>query len=174
MELALVVIGKIIRSHGLKGALKVVPLTDFPDRFEPRKRIILESPEGRRMDCTVASVQGGGNRLIVTCEEMTTVDEALAFVHGWVKIPETEKKPLPEGRYYQSDLIGTDVFTENGKRVGRVEDLLETGGNDVLIVRDGDREHLIPVISQAIRSVDIASKKIILNPMEGLVEDDAV
>jgi 16S rRNA processing protein RimM len=172
MEQDLIVVGRILKTHGLKGALRIVPLTDHPDRFRPRNRMILETPDGSRKPCTLVSVGGEPNRLIVSCEELSSIEEASPFVRGWIKIPESEVRPLPEGRFYHFDLIGSDVFRADGKRVGRIEDILETGGNDVLVVRNGDKEHLIPATREAVQAVDVAAKRVVLNPVKGLVEDD--
>jgi 16S rRNA processing protein RimM len=174
MDQDLVAIGRIVKTHGLKGELRIVPLTAHPDRFRAPNRMILEAPDGTRKTCTLVSVRGEKDRLIVSCGELSSVEEAGAFVQGWVKIPESEVRPLPEGRFYHFDLIGTDVYREDGSRVGRIEEIIETGSNDVLVVRNGEKEHLIPATREAIRSMDVGAKRMVLNPMEGLVDDDEV
>ena len=182
MDEELIIIGKVIRTHGLKGAFKAVLLTDVPNRFEGLKNVILETPTGVRKQCTLEAVRegkssavgGSGRQVVVECKEVGSIEEADSFVQGWLKIPRSQLVALPEQQYYHFDLIGLAVFGEDGRYLGALEEIFSTGSNDVFVVRQGKREHLIPATRSAVKEVNIQQKRMILHRMEGLIEDDAV
>ena len=174
MDQDLIIIGKTFNTHGLKGALKVFPLTDDPSRFTKLKRVILVTEEGTEKTCTLSSVRVEKRQAILTFEEITTVEEAQNYTHAWVKIPVSETLPLAENQFYHFELIGLSVYLDNGAYLGRLEEILETGSNDVFIVRRDHREHLIPALRDVIKEVDIKEKRMTVHHLEGLIEYHAV
>ena len=174
MSQELIIIGKPIRTHGLRGALRVELLTDAPNRFQKLKQVILETPSGIQKICTLISAQGDKLQVILSCQEITSIEEAKLFVRGWVKIPRSESSSLVEGQYYRFDLIGMAVFFEDGRFLGNIEEILETRGNDIFVIRNKSKEWLVPAIQQIVRQVDIERKRMTLSKIEGLIEYDAV
>lgn len=178
MDEELIIIGKTLKTHGLKGALRVAPLTDVPKRFQGLKSVILETRSGIKKSCTLEAVResasGGKAHIVLACREITSAEEAAPYVQGWVKIPRSQTIPLPKNQFYHFDLMGMAVFFEDGQHLGTLEEILKTGGNDIFVVRHGSREYLIPAIREVVRAVDVQQKRMVLQRISGLIEDDAV
>ena len=174
MNQELIIIGKSLKTHGLHGGLKVAVLTDVAERFQRLKRVILETPSGVQKAGTIVSVRGDKSRVVLSCKEITSIEEAEPFVNGWIKIPRSELIALSDNEYYHFDLIGMSVFFEDGQFLGVVEEVLETGSNDVFVVKQQEKEYLIPAIRPVVKEIDIQQKRMILYRVEGLIEHDAV
>ena len=162
-----IAVGRISGPFGIKGELKVEVLTDFPQRFEPGSRLFLEEEP-----VTVSGARiSGRDRLIVQLEEVRSRTEAETIRRGaTLDIHEDDVIPLPDGAYYRFQLIGLQVLTEPDRApIGAVEDIIETGVNDVLVVRAAGRpETLIPNTDE-IATVDLEAGIILVQPVEGLL-----
>lgn len=167
-----IVIGEITKTHGLKGGLRVRPLTDDPARFHDLKTVRLQAANGSTRACTVTEVRSGPPGVILFCREFSRIEQVEPFVGGTVWIPSDEAIPLPEGRFFQHDLLGLKVYLEEGRYLGEIREIWPTGSNDVLVVREGSREHLIPAIKDVVLEVNLPEKKMILRPIEGLLETE--
>ena len=165
-----VVIGKITKPFGLKGGLKIHPLTDDPGRFLELKSAVLEAPGGERQVCTVSDVRIDPKAVVLFCRELEKVDQTGRFIGGTVQVPLSEAVPLPENLYFQHDLLDLKVYMKDGRYVGEIKKIFPTGSNDVLVVRDGPREHLIPATQSVVAEVDIPGGRIILQDMDGLLD----
>ncbi len=172
--LDLVTIGEVGRTHGLAGELKVRPIADTPDRLDGLEQLILEAEDGRVGTFTIQGVRHQGQWLIVSFHEISSVEQAQPWVRSMVKIPMDRLENLPEGEYYHFDLIGMEVVTETGARLGAIEDIIPTGSNDVFVVRHENEEYLIPSTEEVVRQVDVAQKRMVIRPMEGLLDCNAV
>ncbi len=171
----LVTIGKIEKPFGLGGEVRVRPLSDVPGRFETLRRVILHSPSGRVLTTGVRRVRAGGGSYIIGFEALTTPEEAAAFRGSLIQVPRSESPSLPEGWYYEHELIGMEVKTEQGGLLGTLEEVWDLPANHVFVVRGQGREVLIPATKEVIASVDVAGRRMTIRPVEGLVEDwDAV
>ena len=170
----LVTIAVIGRPHGLAGDLKVRPVVDAPDRFVGRLNVILEGKDGRRVRFTIRRVRSQNAWRIVSFHEMTSIEQASFWVGGEVKIARDALELLPDGEYYHFDLVGMEVFTEGGLCIGMIEDIFQTGSNDVFVVKHQETEHLIPGTEEIVRYVDVARKRMVIRPIEGLLAHDAV
>ncbi len=168
----LISIGKVLKPHGVKGELKIGLLTDHPERFSSLSRVYLASPRGEVRQCTVAAVQyrQGTPYLLLAGYEAPERARELA---GWlVQVPEEEAVPLPEGRYYWFELIGMEVETENGERLGTITDIFPTGSNDVYVVQAGEREVYLPATKEVILQVDRKGKRMVVHLLAGLLDLD--
>ncbi len=170
----LIVIGKIRGTHGLTGAVKVLLLTSFPKRFEHLRRVILEDRNGNRGSYTIQNLFYQGNGVVLQFKEFSKVSDVLPFVEGSVQISPGELMQLPQGSYYHFELLGMEVFLEDGRSLGELQEILSTGSNDVYVVRSNGREHLIPATREVIREVDVSRKRMRIHPLEGLLEYDAM
>ena len=164
-----VAVGRISGPFGVKGELKVEVLTDFPQRFEPGSRLFL-----REESVTVSGTKISGlDRLIVQLEEVRSRTVAETIPRGaTLDIHENDVIPLPDGAYYRFQLIGLQAMTDPDRApIGTVEDIIETGVNDVLVVRaEGRPETLIPNTDE-ITTVDLEAGVILVRPVEGLIQD---
>jgi 16S rRNA processing protein RimM len=153
------VIGEIAGSFGVRGEMKVQPLTDFPERFDTLTEVFV----GRqRRVVTVERVRKQGDRFILKLEGIDTPEAVDTLRRAELAVPREQAMVLPEGHFYLEEIIGAAVFDESGGEVGTVRDVLRTGSNEVFVVRGGAGERLIPVIADAIASLDVAEKRIVV------------
>lgn len=153
----LIVVGRISGVYGVRGWVKVYSHT------EPRENILSYAPWQVRIGerwqvMSLADGRSHGKGVIAKIEGYDDPESARALRGADIAVPREQLPPAEEGRYYWSDLIGLEVVTLNGVALGRVDHLLETGANDVLVVR-GERERLIPFIDQVVIDVDLSAKK---------------
>jgi len=142
-------IGRVLKAHGVKGALRVALLTDFPDRFAPGRQIDIAD---RRL--TVAQSEEQDGSLLVTFDGIDDRSTAERLVGLYCTLPLAEARPLPADRYYHFQLVGLTVVDRRSARtIGRVAEVLEYDANDVLRVTDGDREVLIPMVRSVVRAI---------------------
>lgn len=166
----LITIGKVLKPWGVKGEIRIEPQTDFPDRFKELGRVFLVSPAGKEIASTVTAARYVNNVPFLTLPGYDTPEKAKAL-NGWfIKIPREEVIPLPEGSYYWFELIGMEVFSEEGENLGTITDVFETGSNDVYVLKRGRKEVYIPATREVIKQVDTAAKKMVIHLMDGLME----
>lgn len=172
MEKKLLEIGKIVNTHGLRGEVKIVPWTDNPDVFEDLTVIYIKN-KSEYKPLNIESVRYQKNNLIVKFKEYSDINDILQYKNAVLYAERDDLGELPEGVYYIVDLIGLEVFTESGEKIGIIADVFNTGASDIYDVkRDGKRNLLLPVIDEVVKNVDIEGGKVIVNVMEGL--DDEV
>jgi len=168
---AYLAVGRIGRAHGVHGEVCVDVLTDFPERFDPGT-ILYIGPEAAvaPTPATVESARPHKNRLLVRFDAATDRTAAERLTGLFVFIPGAEARVLdPEG-YYAYQLIGLEVVTDQGRALGSVAGLLETGSADVLHVHGRDGDVLIPMIADVVRSVDLAAGRVTIIPLPGLLD----
>lgn len=166
-------IGRVTAPHGLRGEVRVFPLTDVERRFEQVDRLYVETRArpGERRPLHVVRVAYLKNLVILGFREITDVEQAEALRDALLQVPVHEVAPLPEGYYYVFQLVGLDVYTSAGERVGRVADVLtENLPHDVYVVeRSGKHPALIPAVREFVRNVDLERRRIIIDPIPGLL-----
>jgi 16S rRNA processing protein RimM len=166
----LITIGKARKTHGVKGEIKVEPLTDHPERFLSLRRIYITSPRGESRECAVRSVRYMDGCPVVLLEGYATPEQAREL-NGWLlQVPQEETLPLPAGQYYWFELIGMEVVSEAGEKLGTIVDIFETGSNDVYVMKAGRREVYLPATKEVVRQVDRAAKRMVIHVMDGLLD----
>lgn len=160
------VIGRVLGPHGVRGAVKVEIITDFPERFR-RLRWVYVGDEHTRV--AVKSARRAHASVILQLAGYTSPEEAGRLRGQYLSIPASEAVPLPEGRYYWHQIVGLAVETVQGEQLGRVTEILETGANDVYLVRGDRGELLIPAIADVIKEVDLSAGRLIVAPLPGLL-----
>jgi 16S rRNA processing protein RimM len=142
-------IGLVRSAHGLKGALRVELLTDFPDRFAPGREVEVA---GRRLRVARSAEQPDG--LLVTFEGIDDRNAAELLIGAYCTVPLEDARALPADQYYHFQLVGLRVFDVHGDReLGEVAEVLTYPANDVLRVTDGSREVLIPMVRSVVRAI---------------------
>jgi 16S rRNA processing protein RimM len=163
-------VGYIAGSHGLHGALRV--RTDNPDSttLDALERLLVETAGGRR-EFKVLSVDalGGGHQRVVL-EGVDDVDAAQALRGGAVMVAAASLPPLKEGEFYYFQIAGAEVFLTDGRRLGTIEDIMSTAGHDVWVVRDGEREVLVPVIADVVKAMDLEARRVTIEAVPGLLD----
>ena len=164
-------IGLITTTHGLKGEVKVFVTSDDPKRLESLDTVFLMR-KGERKDLKISTVRYFKNQAIVKFESYDRIEDVQELRGEHLYIDRDQAEPLEEGEYYLSDLIGCDVTVEDGSAFGSVKDVLQTGANDVLIVRrEGKADALIPVIKDCIVEMAVDERRLVVHLLEGLVRE---
>jgi len=164
-----ILVGLVARAHGLKGEVVVDVLSDAPERFLPGSVVTGAAPgavEGR--DLKVSESRPFQGRLLVTFEGCFTREDAEALRGIELTIERSRVAPLPAGKHYRFELVGLSVRTTAGVSLGSVAEVFGTGSNDVLVVRDKEREILIPMLEGVVISVDIPGRALVVEPPPGL------
>jgi 16S rRNA processing protein RimM len=155
------------RPHGVHGEIIMDLHTDFPERMKKGRKIFV-GDEHKPM--TFESVRPHAKGLLVKLKGVDTLDEAGLYRNQWVFISEKDAPALPEGQFYKHELLGLNVIDEKDDQLGKVVDIIETGANDVYVVRDDSgREILLPAISSVILDLQPASGFVRVHLLDGLV-----
>jgi 16S rRNA processing protein RimM len=165
----LILIGKVVGAHGLRGAVKIYSYAESEDLYAQQERLILIGSDGVRNSYDIAGIKAHKQNIRLTLKGVDSRDQAEAL-RGWgVYIPKSGLPPLEEGTYYWIDLIGLAVFTTTGEYLGRLTDIIPTGANDVYVVtRGGGAEILIPAIASVVMAIDLQAGRIEVTLPEGL------
>ncbi len=162
-------IGVITSTHGLKGEVKVFPTTDDVNRFKKLKKCILRTPKGD-MEVEKRSCKFFKNMVILSFKEFQDINEIEKYKNCELYVRREDATPLDEDEFYIADVIGMEVYEEDNK-LGELEDVLQTGANDVFSVRLTDgKELLIPVIKQCVLDIDYEARKVMVKLMKGMLD----
>lgn len=175
-----VTVGVVVRPFGMRGELKVRLETDFPERFQPGARLYWWLPPApappeteqpappsrpkkpprttKPQECYVKTVRTHGNYLVLTLEGIETREQAERLRGAWLLIPPEERMPLEEGQYYIDDLIGMEVFTETGERVGKLKHVRHGAAYDFFDIG----AYTIPAVEEYILEVDVPNKRMVV------------
>lgn len=159
-------VGQVAGAMGVQGEVKVDLTTDFPDRFK-ELHTIFAGPEHRPMQVRGARRHHG--RVVLALDEVRDRDAAQALLGTALFVPRAEAMPLPEGHFYHDQILGLRVETTTGMLLGTIVEILVTGSNDVYIARGEDRDVLIPALKDVVRSIDLESGLVVVEPVEGLL-----
>jgi 16S rRNA processing protein RimM len=166
----MVVIGRVARTHGLRGHVVVNPETDFVDeRFAVGSRMWVRR-DGAITALTIAATRMQGRRPVVGFEGLDTVDDAERLAGCDLRIPESALRELEDGQYYEHQLAGCVVETAGGRHVGTVKKVEGGAGGSRLVVENGGGEVLIPFVAAICTHVDVKARRIRIDPPEGLLE----
>ena len=165
-------VGKIVNTHGIRGEVRVISRTDFAeDRYKVGNTLYLFRENKEPLELKIASHRTHKNFNLLTFEGYPNVNDVEPLRDGILKIDESQLTELDEGEFYFHEIIGCTVFTDEGKEVGIIREILTPGANDVWVVKGASgKDVLIPYIEQIVKEVDIKSQKVIITPMEGLLD----
>lgn len=166
-------VGKIVNTHGIRGELKILSATDFPElRFSKGSELLFVSPEGdKTRQATVESAREHKGMFIVRFKEWDNINQVEPF-KGWsVKVDEESLAELDEDEYYYHEIIGCTVVSQDGQELGKITEILSPGANHVWVVkRPKGKDLLLPVIDEVILDVNVEEKRVTVELMEGLLE----
>lgn len=148
-------IGKVVKAHGLKGHLKVLPYGETFSTLSAEEKITANLPDGTSLTLTVAEISPHQKTFLLISREIGTVEEAHRLVGAELCVPESRLPPTDPGEFYWYQLIGLEVVNTEGQKLGTLEEIIETGSNDVYVVRRGREEILVPAIEEVVRDVDL-------------------
>jgi len=165
----LITIGTVVRPQGRVGEVRVLPLTDDPRRFAELRGCYLIPPDQGEYRA-IEGCRFQGRMPVVKLEGCDSIAAAEGVVGRLLGIPLAECRSLPPGRFYAFELVGCEVLTPEGARLGRIDDVWESPAHDLWVVRGAGREVLVPAVSAIVESVDLAARRVVVRPPEGLLQ----
>lgn len=165
-------VGYILKPHGIRGEMKVEPLTDYIERFDELDTLYIKRAE-QYCPIRIMARRYRGNHVFLVLEGYDNLDKTEKLRGQYLWIPRDEARALPEDSFFVADIIGCAVFTEEGRPLGHVDGIIHTGSNDVYVTKGSMGQILIPGLKKVVLDVDIQSRKIIVaaQELEGLLPD---
>ncbi len=163
-------VGLLRRPHGVRGDILFSITTDFPERLRPGT-VVYIGDDKQVLKITRRRPHNDG--IIFGFEGVSTPERAAKYTGKMVFVPAEGRPPLPEGEYYHHQIIGLEVFDETDQRLGLVSEILETGANDVYVVKNSaGREILLPALEKVVLKIDLERQMMKVHLLPGLVEED--
>ena len=160
-----IVVGRVIRAHGLDGSLRIQPYSDNPSRFRPGGLLTLGG-KSRTVDSYRLLPDGYA---ILRLDDLNNALAARKLTGEWLYACTDPEPKLPPGEYYHYQLVGLTVVTDQGEILGRVQGVFATGSNDVYVVKsEFGTELLLPATSQVVKEIDLSSQRILVHLLDGL------
>ncbi|GIN70496.1 ribosome maturation factor RimM [Bacillus sp. J14TS2] len=166
-------VGKIVNTHGIRGEVRVIATTDFPEqRFAIGQQLHLFLPKNPSpLQLTIKSHRKHKNFDLLSFTGYNNINDVEHWKNAILKVSEDQLAALPEGEFYFHEIIGCTVLDENRKPIGIVKEILTPGANDVWVVKsDEGKEYLIPYIQDVVEEISIDNKEIFIHPIEGLLD----
>ena len=161
-------IGQIVNTFGIKGEIKITPFTDDINRFDNLKKVYVKTKKESKQ-YKVENVKYHKNMVLLKLVGINTIEDAEMLKNAFLEIDREDAVPLEEGTYYIADLIGLEVYRDENKLLGKVEDIYNTGSNDIYVIKDElGKQILLPGIKEVIKEVKL-DDKIIVHLIPGLI-----
>lgn len=165
-------IGKVINTHGVKGEVKVLPLTDDPERYSLLKSVFIDN-NGKLEEHKIESVRYNKGFVLLKLKGLNSIEDAEKFRNKVLSINREDAIKLPEGSYFICDLIGIVITDISGTELGTLEDVIKTGSNDVYIVKSKEKkEILIPALKTIIKCINIEQKTMLVDLPEEILDNE--
>ncbi len=162
-------IGQIVNTFGIKGMVKVKPFTDDIRRFDELKTVYVEK-NSTQTEYEIEEVKYHKDMVLIKFKGIDKVEQAEMLRNSYLTVSRESVEKLEEGRYYIVDLLGLEVYTDEQILLGTLEDIFNTGSNDIYVVKDKQgKQILLPAIQDVIKQIDIENKKIIVHLLPGLI-----
>lgn len=168
----LVPVARIVRTHGVRGALKVHPYGETLAEATAGLTCYAEPPPScNRLTLTLSRIRTQGRHLVIEFHEISTMEAAQTVIGSELLLPEDMLPPPSEGEYYHYQLLGLRVVTVQREELGSLKNIIETGAHDIYVVEREGREFLLPAVEEVIVEVDLAKGVIVVDPPPGLLDD---
>ena len=162
-------IGQIVNTFGIKGMVKVKPFTDDIRRFDKLKTVYVEK-NGNQTEYEIEEVKYHKDMVLIKFKSIDKIEQAEQLRNAYLTISRDSVEELEEGRYYIVDLLGLEVYTDEQVLLGILDDIFNTGSNDIYVVKDKQgKQILLPAIQDVIKQIDIENQKIIVHLLPGLI-----
>lgn len=162
-------IGEIVGVHGIKGTNKIRSYAESLSLFKTGRSILLRESGGQERNREINWVKPHSGTALISFKGITERFQAQALIGAALFVPKEELPELEEDAHFWFDLIGMAVYTTEDKYLGRIESIIDTGGNDVYVVQDNKKEVLIPALESVVLDIDTKAKRMLVNLPEGLV-----
>lgn len=160
-------VGVITSTHGVRGEVKVFPTTDDASRFKKLKKVILDTGK-EDLELEIASVKFFKNMVILKFKGIDDMDAANKYRQKSLYVTRENAVKLAKNEYFIADLIGVKVTTDEDEELGELTDVLQTGANDVYVIKTSDGEILLPAIKECVKEVDIEAGTMVVHLLPGL------
>ena len=162
-------IGQIVNTFGIKGFVKVNPWVNDITRFDDLKKVYIKIRKELK-ELEIEEVKYHKNQVLLKFKGVETVEHAEMLRNAIIEIDRKDAIPLEEGEYFIADLLESEVFTDEGEKLGILEDIFNTGSNDIYVVKNElGKSILLPRIKDVFKEIDVENKKIIVHLIEGLI-----
>ena len=166
----LIPLGRLVNTHGVRGELRLLPYA-FPCRtLHPGLTVFLQDAQGGLHTHRITGVRPHSPFVLVKLAGVDSFDHAETLREMTVTVEESVLPPLKDGEFYYYQVVGLTVRTTTGTAIGEIAQVFFSGGHDIWVVRQGEKEYLIPVTEEIVRSIDIPGRQAIIAPLEGLLE----
>ncbi len=161
-------VGKITNTHGIKGDLKVLPLTDYMERFEELEWVYVD---GYKEKFYIENIKYKPTVVILSFKGYEDINLVEKFKNKYLLIDETQRRELPDDTHYISDIIGLEVYTLKEEYIGVVTDIIQTGPTEVYVIKgENNKEIMIPAVKKFIPEISLEKRKVFIDPIEGMIE----
>ena len=162
-------IGQIVNTFGIKGMVKVKPFTDDITRFDNLEKVYVETNRTKKQ-YEIEEVKYHKDMVLIKFKGIDNVEDAELLRNSYLKVNRQDEPELKEGTYYIVDLIGLDVYSDEGNLIGKVDDIFNNGSCDIYAVKDElGKQLLLPAISDVIKEINLEEKKIVVHIIKGLI-----
>ncbi len=166
----LILIGKVIRPHGISGFLKIASYAQSPETFKTSGVVYVKRVSGALMEHRVSSIKPQKNSLLLKLEGVSTLKEAESHRGADIYIGREKLSREESEEYFWFELIGIEVYSSSGKLIGTICHILSTASNDIYVVEKGKKEVLIPATHDAVKEIDLKNRRMIISEIEGLID----
>jgi 16S rRNA processing protein RimM len=163
-------LGEIATTHGLDGRLKLNPFNFDTAVLVKGRKVYLDLDDAHAELELAADARPIKNQFLIKLRAIDRIDDAQRWVGATLSVDESALAPLDPGQYYHYQVIGFEVFHKDGARIGIIASVLSNAGNDILVVKDEEKEFLIPAVKQIVEKVDFDRRRVIVDPPEGLLD----
>ena len=162
-------IGQIVNTFGIKGMVKVKPFTDNIKRFDKLKKVYIENKNGRK-EYEIEELKYHKEMVLIKFKGIETPEDANLLRESYLMVSRADEEPLEEGTYYIVDMIGLEVETEEGEKLGNLVDIFNTGSNDIYVVKNElGKQILLPAIKDVIKKIDMEKRKMTVHLIPGIM-----
>ena len=158
-------IGKIVKTQGNKGELRVLPFLDFFEHLEKLDFVYIQDKKFE-----VQGIRAHNKFIALKLKGCDSIDSGKEFIGRSVEVPEDSIKKLSKDQFYWHDILGLSVFDEEGNSYGQIKEVFPTGSNDVFVLKEKEKEILIPATKDVIKEINLKEKKVIIHLIDGLIE----
>ncbi len=169
MSKEFIVIGKVVSTQGNKGEVNVLPLTESIDRFKNLDNVFLRNKNSQTV-LNIEKIRIKKETVILKLKDIENIEEAKMIVGSFLEVERKNAVKLPKDTYFIFEIIGLEVYTENNIFLGKIENVINTGSNDIYIVKgENKKELLIPAIREVVKNVNLEKRRITINMVDGLI-----
>ena len=162
-------IGQIVNTFGIKGFVKVNPWVNDVTRFDNLKNVYIKIRKELK-EVEIEEVKYHKNQILLKLKGVDTIEQAETYRNAILEVDRENAIPLEEGEYFIADLLESEVYTDEGEKLGILEDIYNTGSNDIYVVKNElGKSILLPNIPEVIKEIDVENKKITVHLLKGLV-----